>query len=152
MNDIRLKWEPQSRVQLDQVASQVKKYMDDEAKFALFDNGSCLMLKDKSNIENIIQGAMKEARKILDFKVYPMNDGDFLVFFASPLLVYVGKEEFWDQRDEIERRKVDLKFKSEELIALGDRVPDDMLVGLYARGKLQNDAWSNFKYKIINPG
>ncbi|MDH5433346.1 MAG: hypothetical protein OEY19_05330 [Gammaproteobacteria bacterium] len=137
---------------MDQVASQVKKYMDDEAKFALFDNGSCLMLKDKSNIENIIQGAMKEARKILDFKVYPMNDGDFLVFFASPLLVYVGKEEFWDQRDEIERRKVDLKFKSEELIALGDRVPDDMLVGLYARGKLQNDAWSNFKYKIINPG
>jgi len=152
MTKIRLQWEPEGRMPLEEAAQQVQKYMDGDATFALFPAGTCLMLKPMNDLDKVINGAMNEARRLADFKVYRMHDSDYLVFFAKALLVYVGESEFEQLRDEILTRLDDLKFSGEELKAAGAlNAPDDMLVGLYARGKLQGDAWGARNYRIIRP-
>ncbi|QVQ26163.1 hypothetical protein [Achromobacter deleyi] len=153
MTDVyRLSWEPSGRVPEDLISNQVMKYMDNEATFAQFHAGTCLMLQPVEDLDETIAGAMKEARRIADFKVYPMKEGDYLVFFASPLLVYVGKDEFEEQKQEVVKRLEELKFPGEvikpDAIPLGEA---DVLIGLYARGKLQFDAWSGGGYKIVHP-
>ena len=150
MNELRLIWEPKSELNADLVSSQVMKYMDEQAAFAQFSNDTCLMLKPVADLKEAIAEYHRKARYITAFKVYPMHDGDYLVFFASPLLVYVGKQEFIDNREQIERRISDLKFPSEFIKPVLEE-PDqvNMLIGLYARGKLQRDAWGELKYRFI---
>jgi len=151
-NEIRLKWEPQGFVSPDLILTQVMKYMDDEATFAQFPAGTCLMLKPVDDIDATIKGAMIESRRIADFKVYPMRDGDYLVFFASALLVYVGKDEFLNMKDQIVDRVDDLKFDGEAIASpVTPMEVDDIFVGLYARGKLQCDAWGVGNYVIVKP-
>jgi hypothetical protein len=148
----RLSWEPDGRAPEELISNQVMKYMDNEATFAQFHAGTCLMLQPVEDLDGTIVGAMKEARRIADFKVYPMKEGDYLVFFASPLLVYVGKDEFDAQRQEVVKRLDELKFPGEVITPgatpLGEA---DVLIGLYARGKLQFDAWGEGGYKIVEP-
>ncbi len=78
---------------------------------------------------------------------------DRLLFFASALIVYVGKDEFASISGEIERRKNELIFPGEAIQspAASPRVETEKLVGLYARGKLQHDAWSSKSYVVIRP-
>jgi len=153
MNNVRIAWEPEWTSDFELVSQQVTKYMDNEATFAQFTNGSCLILKPVENINEVIDGAMREARRIADFKVYGMRDGDFLVFFAGALLVYVGKDEFKQRKADILLRKNELMFPSENILNpnSGERSEEELLVGLYARGKLQRDAWHDLKYEIIKP-
>lgn len=152
MSEYRLIWEPKSAVDSAVVSRQVMKYMDGMETFAQFRNDSCLFLKPMPNIEDVIAGAMNEAKRLPDFEVFEMEDRDFLVSFASPLKVYVGKEEFETRKQEIQNRFRDLHFPSESLMPLSGKVkPDHVLVGLYARGKLQRDAWSSLEYQIVKP-
>ena len=133
------------------VERQVLKYLDNDATFAQFPSGTCLILKPVANLEETIKGAMVEARRIPDFKVYEMEEHDYLVSFATPLMVYVGKEEFESRRKEIQRRFRELHFPSESLRSLeSEQDSSHVLVGLYARGKLQRDAWQS-TYRITNP-
>ena len=152
MNEPRLNWEPESLTSPAVVHRQFLKYMDYAKTFACFDNGTCLVLKDVPDIDVVISGAMKEARRLPDFEVFEMEDRDYLVSFANPLMVYVGKEEFEEREDEIRSRLKDLHFPSENLMSFdGKGNPRNLLVGLYARGKLQKDAWSIPSYQIIRP-
>lgn len=152
MNEYRLAWEPCFDQNYSIARKQFSKYMDNEETFAQFQNGSCLVLKDMPDIDKAIIGAMKEARRLPDFEVFEMEDRDYLVSFANPLKVYVGKEEFESQKKEIQIRFRDLHFPSENLMPLGDKVKaDHVLIGLYARGKLQRDAWNAPTYQIIRP-
>lgn len=153
MKELRIAWEPETAVNPLLVSNQVLKYMDNEATFAQFPNDVCLMLKPVENIETVISGCMVEARRIADFKVYQMSDGDFLVFFASALIVYVGNEEFASRKEEISQRKGELMFSSESFISPAEspRKQIELLVGLYARGKLQRDAWAESSYQIVRP-
>ena len=151
MNELRLLWEPESSLDESIVSNQVLKYMDHLETFAQFPNGTCLFLKPLPNIEVVIEGAMKEARRLTDFEVFEMEDHDFLVSFASPLKVYVGKSEFEQRRLEVKKRIAELHFPSETLTPLGEKTkPLHALIGLYARGKLQRDAWQS-TYKIVRP-
>ncbi len=152
MNDLRLTWEPESLCDAQVVSEQVMKYMDKNANFAQFANDTCLMLKPVSNLSETIDGALREARRLAEFKVYKMGEGDYLVFFASPLLVYVGKEEFAAREAEVRRRLEDLNFPEEHVIPTSQQKDEtNMLVGLYARGKLQRDAWQPSNYKLVSP-
>lgn len=151
MNEMRLSWEPETACDPSTVARQVFKYMDKDVAFAQFPNDACLMLKPVPNLNEAIEGTLREARRFAEFKVYRMEEGDYLVFFASPLMVYVGKEEFDARREKIKSRLNDLRFQSESVIPVsqeGDEIT--LLVGLYARGKLQRDAWRLPKYEIVN--
>ena len=66
-------------------------------------------------------------------------------------MVYVGKEEFESRREEIQRRFRELHFPSESLRSLeSEQDSSHVLVGLYARGKLQRDAWQS-AYRITKP-
>jgi uncharacterized caspase-like protein len=127
--------------------------MDGNATFAQFPEGTCLMLKRGAEPDHVIAGALKEARRITDFEVHQMKDGDFLVFFANPLLVYVGKDEYRERADEIRKRVSDLKFSSEEMVEFsGSSDETKRLIGLYARGKLQRDAWQqSLSYRMVKP-
>ncbi|MDZ4055559.1 MAG: hypothetical protein U1D69_01110 [Polynucleobacter sp.] len=111
------------------------------------------MLKRGAEPDHVIAGALKEARRITDFEVHQMKDGDFLVFFANPLLVYVGKDEYRERADEIRKRVSDLKFSSEEMVEFsGSSDETKRLIGLYARGKLQRDAWQqSLSYRMVKP-
>jgi hypothetical protein len=151
MPELRLSWEPENLSEQTLIASQVLKYMDGKATFAQFSNGTCLMLKPIENLEETIQGVMREARRIVDFKVYKMEDEDFLVCFASPLFVYVGKGEFASQFEKIKIRFSELLFPSESIVPMSDLDDDTVMVGLYARGKLQRDAWQSSSYVTVTP-
>jgi hypothetical protein len=151
MNDIRLEWEPEGLAPSALVSQQVSKYMEHKATFAQFENGTCLMLKQVPNLDEVVQGALREAKYLPDFKVYQMDEGDFLVFFANPLLVYVGREEFADREAELRRRSDALKFPGEALATPAGMSETQMLVGLYARGKLQRDAHDSQRYAVIAP-
>jgi hypothetical protein len=151
MNDIRLAWEPEGLAPSALVSHQVSKYMENKATFAQFENGTCLMLKPVPNLDEAVQGSLREAKYLPDFKVYQMEDGDFLVFFANPLLVYVGKEEFVEREPELRRRLDDLKFPGEALATPQGMPETHMLVGLYARGKLQRDTGDPQRYAVIAP-
>jgi hypothetical protein len=152
MNEYRLIWEPEFSSKGAVVSKQFSKYMDNAKMFAYFPNGTCLVLKDAPDLDLVINGAMKEARRLPDFEVFEMEDRDYLVSFANPLMVYVGKEEFEECKEEIQIRFKDLHFPSESLMPLGGKVkPEHVLIGLYARGKLQRDAWSAPSYKIVQP-
>lgn len=152
MKEIRLGWEPESLASAELVSRQVMKYMDGSASFAQFECGTCLMLKRGLDSSHVIEGAMKEARSIIDFEVHSMNDGDYLVFFANPLLVYVGKEEFLNRSEEIRSRLGELHFPSESILPASQGSNETkMLVGIYARGKLQHDAWNSGAYRIVRP-
>jgi hypothetical protein len=152
MNEYRLAWEPESSTDSAVVSKQFLKYMDNAKMFACFPHGTCLVLKDVPDVDLVIDGAMKEARRLPDFEVFEMEERDYLVSFANPLMVYVGKEEFEDRKEEIQSRFRDLHFPSESLMSLGSKVkPEHVLIGLYARGKLQRDAWSKPAYQIVRP-
>lgn len=146
----RLKWEPEGATNFDTTTQQVSKYMDGEAIFAQFAAGSCLMLKPDMDIDATVRGAMREARSIADFKVYPMKEGDYLVFFASALLVHVGADEFRQLKVEIVERGRELLFPGESFLQ-GPERKEDFLVGIYARGKLQRDAWSTGEFLVTYP-
>jgi hypothetical protein len=152
MEELRLSWEPESLCSAASVSEQVMKYMDKDVTFAQFGNDTCLMLKPVPNLQETIEGCLREARRIAEFKVYRMEEGDYLVFFASPLIVYVGKDEFMKRQTEIRRRLHDLSFPSETVISAFEETDDiNLLVGLYARGKLQRDAWGSLNYTLVKP-
>ena len=68
MNEFRLIWEPESLADSATVSRQVMKYMDNQETFAQFPNGSCLILKPVADLDETVAGAMREARRIPDFK------------------------------------------------------------------------------------
>ncbi len=83
MSEYRLAWEPTTGNSPSLVSSQVMKYMDHEATFAQLPNDTCVMLKPVENLDDVVFGCMTEARRLPDFKVYAMKEGDYLVFFVS---------------------------------------------------------------------
>jgi len=152
MKELRLAWEPESLCSPEMVSEQVMRYMDGNARFAQFANDTCLMLKPVSNLAETIEGALREARRLAEFKVYRMEQGDYLVFFAGPLLVYVGRDEFLARTAEIQHRISELKFSEEHIVPTSQQKDEtNVLVGLYARGKLQRDAWSPLSYILVEP-
>lgn len=149
---LRLAWVPMSTAPAALVQNQVSKYLENSVPFAQFANGSCLMLKPLSNIDEVIRGCMEEAKLLPDFKVYAMEDGDYLVNFSSALMVYVGKQEFEQREAELRERIDELKFHGEEILTPpSSRSERETLVGLYGRAKLQRDAYGHQPYVINTP-
>ena len=145
MDYIRLKWEPKSKVPLHYLEECLVKYTNEKGGVTLLENGTVLFLKSSDDNEADAVKGLEEAKFLTDFQVQEMQDGNYLVVFHSAVVVFISKEEFLARRVEIAERINELKFPSEEMLHPTSSPTENLLIGMYARGKLQKDAF-DFKY------
>lgn len=149
MSVIRLKWEPMNLTPLPEIENRLITYTKGQGGVTLLGNGTLLFLTKGDNVIDDAKQALNEARFITDFRVISMKDGGYMVRFHSAIAVFVGDKEFEQMRNEIDARRSDLQFPGEELFAPHGEPPSHILVGLYARGKLQRDAYNFDFYKQL---
>ena len=149
MNALRLSWEPENRVPLPLIDERFGRYVRGrKSGVSILANGTLLFLKSGEDHEGRAKKAMEEAKYLTNFEVDELREGGYLVVFHSAVAVFVGDDEFSTMKNEITRRIDDLLFPSETFSAPRD---DKFLIGLYARGKLQRDAFNFCFYKHIAP-
>ena len=141
MNEIRLRWEPKSLVSERDLVKCLLNYTNSKGGISLLRNGTVLFIKSSGNDIEDAKKSMDEARFLTDFEIQPMDDGNYLVIFHSAVSVFVSLNEFDSRKKEILKRMDELKFRSEEFVFDKDNNGDGILLGLYARGKLQKDAY-----------
>jgi hypothetical protein len=140
-DDIRIEWEPDNLVSIDELTQKVKDISKDKGGATILGNGSILfVIKEDDDIASA-KIALSEAKFFTDFKVLKLETGDYLVALHNALAVFVGNDEFIKRKKEIVDRLNELKFPSEELIRSPDSSDDDFLIGVYGRGKLQKDIY-----------
>ena len=127
---------------IDTVVNKMKFYTDSKFDFILLKNATCLFFKDMDNLDGKIAETMEFAKKLRDFSVDIMSEGDYIVDFGGPVDVFVGKEEFASNKSEILKRVEELKYPGEAFISEDEKglEQERMLVGLYARSKMLMDA------------
>jgi hypothetical protein len=141
MNEIRLRWEPKSLVSEHELEKCLLNYTNSKGGVSLLRNGTVLFIKSSGNDTDDAKKSMDEARFLRDFEIQPMDDGNYLVIFHSAVSVFVSSNEFNSRKQEILKRMDDLKFPSEVFVYDANNNGDGFLLGLYARGKLQKDAY-----------
>lgn len=150
MNEMRLGWEPENKTPLAMIEDRFRSYMKGkESGVSLLNNGTLIFSPSGRDDLDDAQKAMEEARFLIDFQVAPLKEGGFLVSFHDAIAVFVSGEEFKAEREEISLRLSELKFPEEELVGKVGAPGDHLLIGLYARGKLQRDAHHFKFYKRI---
>jgi len=146
MNEIRLTWEPENGTPLATIEQRFHDYMNGKPSgVTLLGNGTLIFSPEGRIDEDDARLAMQEAKFLTDFQVDPLKEGGFLVTFHDSIAVFVGQNEFDVMRSEIFARLSELKFPDEELVSKKSMNQDHLLIGLYARGKLQRDAY-NFSF------
>ncbi len=147
MNEMRLDWVPENKTPLTIIENRFRDYMKGKRSgVSLLNNGTLIFSPNGRDDFNDALKAMEEAKFLIDFQVDPLKEGGFLVTFHDAIAVFVGDEEFKEEHNEILGRLSELKFPEEEFIG---KEGDHLLVGLYARGKLQRDAYHFKFYKRI---
>lgn len=150
ISEIRLGWEPENSTPLTDIEARLKGYMQGkQGGVSLLKNGTMIFShKDRDDRDDALK-AMERAKFMTDFNVVPMKDGGFFVSFHEAIAVFVGEKEFADRKAEIAARIDDLKFPEEVFFGKENDSNDHLLIGLYARGKLQKDAYDfNFYTRI----
>jgi hypothetical protein len=149
MNDIRLAWEPSNLTPLTQVEERFAAYIKGKKGVTLLGNGTLLFIVEALDCEEDARLAMAEAKYLTDFKVVELKEGGYLVGFNEAVAVFVSAEEFGLVREEVSTRMADLKFPEEEFLGMANWPKEHVIVGLYARGKLQRDVNNFAFYKRI---
>jgi len=149
MNEIRLGWEPENFTPLSEIEERLMIYTKGRGGIIILGNATLLALTPGNDDVADAKKALNEARFITDFQVVPLKEGGYMVAFHKAVSVFVGQEEYKQMKDEIATRRVELKFPGESLIAPPNESPENILVGMYARGKLQRDAYFFNLYKRI---
>ncbi len=152
MKELRLSWEPRNKTPLSVIEKHVSHYIAGRKNdgVTIMTNGTLLFTANGRDNTYDATKVMEEAKFFIDFKVTKMKDGAYLVTFHEVVSVFVGNDEFKSLRSEIIQRSEELKFP-EEVFFQGnkDEPRDNILIGLYARGKLQYDAYNFSIYKRI---
>ncbi|PMN70507.1 hypothetical protein [Enterovibrio norvegicus] len=149
MEELRLEWEPKSKVSLDELEEKFQYYANDlKTSLSILKNGTVLFVKDSDNNELDAQKCMLEAKFLIDFRTVELKRGGWLVGLHNAVAVFVSESEYSSVKKEIIERQSELKFPKEEFIG-GSGDLDEHLIGLYARGKLQYDAHNFAFYKRI---
>lgn len=150
MNQYRLVWEPENKTPLSIIEERISTYMrGKKGGVSILGNGTLLFTPNERDHQADAYNAMMEAQFLIDFNVVEMKEGGYLVQFHDVLAVFVSVNEFESVRREIERRMDDLKFPEEHFVFDESHTKEKLLVGLYARGKLQYDAHHFLFYKRI---
>ena len=149
MNELRLAWEPVNSTPISAIEERMIIYTKDRGGVSILGNGTLLFItKGEDDIEDA-KKALNEARFIIDFLVVSLKEGGYLVKFHDAVAVFVGQEEFEQMKAEIAARQSELRFPGEKFFVPPGDPPLHILVGLYARGKLQGDAYNFSFYKRI---
>ncbi len=153
MQELRLNWEPVNITSLEEIEERLMFYVSNrENGVTLMCNGTVLFTKNGRDHLSDAKIALQEGLYMIDFNVIELKLGGFFVDFKGPVTVFVSQEEFESQKEIIQSRIKDLMFPEEIFFGGNDETKQrDLLVGLYARGKLQYDAHHFCFYKRIDP-
>lgn len=149
MNDLRLAWEPENTTPLSDIEARMNVYTKGRGGVTIMENGTLLFLTSGDDDVGDAKKALNEARFIIDFRVVPLKEGGYMVAFHSAVAVFVGQEEFEKRKAEIVSRQNDLRFPGESFIPPAGEPQEHLLIGMYARGKLQRDAYFFSLYKRL---
>lgn len=152
MNTLRLKWEPENLTPLSEMENHIANITHDEGSTFIMKNGTLLsFIKDKSQSDiEAAQKALEESKFLIDFKVTPLiGGGGYLVFFHKVVAVFIGEKEWESRKEEVQKRQRELMFPGERFFVPPGEPPENVLIGLYARGKLQRDAYHFNFYKRV---
>ncbi len=149
MKELRLAWEPENLTPLADIEQRLMAYTKGQGGIIMLGNATLLALSQGDDDIEDAKKAMNEARFIIDFKTVPLREGGYMVAFHKAVSVFVGQAEFEQVKDEIAARLSELKFPGEAFFAPPNEPPEHMLIGLYARGKLQYDAYHFNFYKRL---
>lgn len=134
MNDVAIHWHPPGPCDPATAREAIARYMDQEARFVVFQNGTALLLKPELDRPAVINGAMNEVRFKTDFNAMPMKDGNYLVWLASPVCVFLSA---LDAEEAVASLKADpsaAMLPGESFVA-SPKHPDHFLIGLAGRAK-----------------
>ncbi|MGV8838337.1 hypothetical protein [Cellvibrio sp.] len=149
VNGVRTGWEPENLTPLSEIAEHMRLFLNGRDGVSILGNGTLLFInKGEDDVANAKQ-ALEEAKFLTDFRVKQLNEGGYLVALHKAVAVFVGQKEFETRKPEIIARFDELKFPSEELIADPSTSNDELLVGVYGRGKLQRDVYSFSFYQRV---
>ncbi|MGO4502604.1 MULTISPECIES: hypothetical protein [unclassified Dyella] len=149
IKELRLRWEPENTTPLKDIEDRMVSYKKGRDGIIILGNGTLLSLTTGEDDVADARHALDEARFIVDFRVVPLKEGGYMVAFHGAVAVFVGQEEFEQRRSEIEARQFELRFPGESFIVPPDMPAEHVLIGLYARGKLQRDAYNFHFYKKV---
>lgn len=149
MKELRLAWEPVNSTPLEDIEARFTGYVKGKKGVTLLGNGTLLFITEDGDNEADAKRAMEEAKHLTDFKVVQLKEGGYLVAFHEAVAVFVGDDEFASVRAEVGARRADLQFPEEVFFGGKGMTDDELLVGLYARGKLQRDIHSFSFYSRI---
>jgi hypothetical protein len=151
------KWKPSIPVDLPRTVKTFAYYTDRRRSFAVFKNGTCVLLPDGSLQADLdAKGILdKVYRYHPDFNARPMDDGHFLVGYSQPAYSIVFSDEFEAHRQYIEQHHLDGVVRDEVLLnAKGEpnKFDDDGKIGLFARARMFLDAQNPEVVQIWRPG
>ena len=149
MNELRLSWEPVNVTPLDAIEERMVLYTKGRGGIIIMGNGTLLALTKGDDDVDDAKKALNEARFITDFRVIPLKEGGYMVAFHDAVSVFVGQEEFERMKNEIMARQSELRFPGEKFFVPPSDSSSHILVGMYARGRLQRDAYFFNFYKRI---
>lgn len=134
-------WRPSFSQPQDRTVDRVLYYTNGKCDFALFRNGTCVVLDSGLSDADARTFSLKVLSDILkahpDMNPTPMDDGNILVRYNHPAVNVVLHDIAEAHRDEIERRHLDGLTESEVLITpLGPNKFDD-----FGKRALLGRAW-----------
>lgn len=147
MEELRLAWEPENQTPLADIEGRLRSYKANG--IIMLRNGTLLALTPGEDDEADARRALDEARFLTDFRTVELKEGGYMVAFHKAVSVFVGADEFVAKRGEVAARAADLCFPGERFFEPGGAGADSLLVGLYARGKLQRDCYHFHFFKRI---
>jgi hypothetical protein len=146
---VRLKWEPESGIPLEELEKIACHLTDGKGNVTILKNGTLLFVHSSNNDEENARELSEAFDELYGFEVVPVDIGGYLVGFHEAVAVFVTEKEFQENREEIISRLEQLFFP-DEIFQASDNIPQDhALIGMYARGKLRRDASDFCFYKRI---
>ena len=149
MNELRLAWEPENLTPLADIEQRLMAYTKGQGGITILGNATLLALSPGDDDVEDSKKALNEARFIIDFRTVRLKEGGYMVAFHKAVSVFVGQAEFEQMKDEIAARLDELRFPGEKFFVPPNEPPEHLLIGLYARGKLQYDAYHFNFYKRL---
>lgn len=138
-------WTPVSVEPASDVESRACEYTNKQRAFAVYTSGTIVFsdsvqARPDDDYHSTLEAAVMQSP---DFKVMPMEDGNYLVRFSGPVTGVVLSGFFKANRESIQAALIDGGLlPGEEIVAPVDVPEEHYWVGLFARAKLYADARS----------